>query len=107
VHDLPCHGHAIGRILGEQLVQDRRAGAREPEHEQRRADRAALDLRVCVQRGRDAQAVLEQAQEVGARERPLRVARRGARRLCGGGLAGARLRRRLLWRDSLVWRKPA
>ena len=88
-HHLPGRRHAIGGIAREQLVQDRRAGARQAEDEERRADGATLDLRVAAQHVLHAQAVLEQAQQIRARDD---AAERRQRRLALEGVDEARER---------------
>ena len=61
---LPGHRHAVRRILREQLVEDARAGARQAEHEDRRADLAAEDLRLARPGVLQVEAVLEEALRV-------------------------------------------
>src|SRR4051812_5787396 len=62
--DLPCAGYPGGRVLREQIVQDRRAGAALPDDDDRRHDinRAALGMRAAI--GDDLQTVTEVAGEL-------------------------------------------
>ncbi len=51
VHHLPRHRHAVRRILRQELVQDRRAGARQADDEERALDapaRRSRDARACA-----------------------------------------------------------
>ncbi len=67
-HDLPGHRHAVGRILREELVQDRRARARQTDDDDRALDTSGGDLGMPGARRHHAQPVGEEAHEVGARD---------------------------------------
>src|SRR5207244_11499814 len=62
------HGNAMRRILGEELVEDRRPGARQADDEDRPADVLLLDLGMAVADRGHTEPVLEQADEIRARD---------------------------------------
>ena len=64
VAHLPGQGHPVGRVLPEQLVKDRRAGAGQPGDEDGRLDAFVRDLGIALHGVGDAQTVLEPVQEV-------------------------------------------
>ena len=64
VAGLPGLEAAVGGVLGEQLVEDRGAGARESHDEEWLPDRDVQDLGICAQGVRDLQAIAEQHEDV-------------------------------------------
>ena len=68
MHHLPGQRNAIRGVLGEELVEDRRSGARQADDEDRPADRAVLDLGMAAADRGHAEPVLEQADEVGTHD---------------------------------------